>query len=342
MATSLHTLLGVTILATAAVPAQTYVFAADQSAAAGPLNALPLGDRGPTGAFQNARTQIRVPAAVFPAGATITNVAVAAGGAGSYGLRLLEVRLGQLPGTDLGQSFSGNLNGDVVVLSRRDTVLTFPSADGWVELGLTRSFQPDGTRAVVVDVVVQGSVFAGAVAGTHRSTTLQHVFALNYAESNPGQPAYGPLDAGAQLRFTLADGSFVVTGTACGPGVRPLPAITGTGSTARRQGFTVSAASLRPATAALFLLGRSAARWNNVTLPLDLTTVGAPGCWLYTEVLLLLPLATDQGGAVSVPFTIPDDPALAGHQFFVQWAALDPAANPLGLAWTALGRGTFR
>jgi hypothetical protein len=342
MATT-QSLLSVLLLAATPARAQTFAFAPDPDPGTGAVNAIPLGDRGPTGAFQNLRTQIRVPASVFPiGGATITDLAVAAGSAGSYSYRLLEVRMGHLPGTDLSTSFPANLAGDVAVLSRRDMTLTFARADAWSDLGLFQSFRHDGSRPLVVDVVVQGASFSGPVAGTRRSTTLQHVFALNYAESNPNQTAYGPLDAGARLRFTLADGSFVVAGVACGPGVRPLPAISGTGSTARRGSFTVSAASLRPNTAALLLLGRSEQSYAGVPLPLDLTAVGAPGCRLYTDLLLVTVRAADAGGAVAVSLTIPDDPALAGRNFFVQWTALDAAANALGLSFTALGRGLFR
>ena len=75
-------------------------------------------------------------------------------------------------------------------------------------------------------------------------------------------------------------------------------------------------------------LGNSRDRLGNVTLPLDLTPLGAPGCSLLTNLVTLLPVAP------VIPYTVvPLGPetALRGlGPVFCQWLAGD-TANALGI-----------
>ncbi|MEM7205464.1 MAG: LamG domain-containing protein [Planctomycetota bacterium] len=64
-----------------------------------------------------------------------------------------------------------------------------------------------------------------------------------------------------------------------------------------------------------------------LTLPADLTTAGAPGCWLLQSAQLALPAA---GG---LDLAVPNAPALVGRALFAQWIAPDPTGSlPLGVA----------
>lgn len=85
------------------------------------------------------------------------------------------------------------------------------------------------------------------------------------------------------------------------------------------------------ANSAAFLLGFSASQWGPVALPLDLGTLGLPGCRLAVapEFVALEPA----GGATAVhAFTVPTEQALLGIAFFAQVLAADPAVQPAGLA----------
>ena len=69
---------------------------------------------------------------------------------------------------------------------------------------------------------------------------------------------------------------------------------------------------------------------NAVQPGFDLTPLGMPGCELLAtlDALLTFPLA---GSPAPFPFTIANDPALAGFTLHAQAATLTPGANPLGL-----------
>lgn len=86
--------------------------------------------------------------------------------------------------------------------------------------------------------------------------------------------------------------------------------------------------------AAAVFVGASDARWGNATLPFPLDPLGAPGCTLWAEPILLLvpPL-----GSPSRPWSLalPINVSLAGAPLFAQGVVLDPLANPFGLALSA-------
>ena len=69
---------------------------------------------------------------------------------------------------------------------------------------------------------------------------------------------------------------------------------------------------------------------------------GMPGCWLWTEILLLGTAPTDATGGAQVGLPIPNDPGLADKAFYVQWFVVDAAANPAGLSTSPGGAVVVR
>jgi hypothetical protein len=81
---------------------------------------------------------------------------------------------------------------------------------------------------------------------------------------------------------------------------------------------------------AFLILGFSKKTWNSTPLPLDLTSLGAPGCRLAASLQMMLPGASVNGTATySLP--IPNDPTLVGAIAYLQGLSLDASANALGL-----------
>jgi len=74
--------------------------------------------------------------------------------------------------------------------------------------------------------------------------------------------------------------------------------------------------------------------------PIDLTTIGAPGCWIYVYPWFTLTawpvvqLGSRQRFAIA-EYSVPNNPNLVGATFGSQWLAPDLANNPLGLAVSA-------
>lgn len=108
-------------------------------------------------------------------------------------------------------------------------------------------------------------------------------------------------------------------------GARPQISCSGTMSIG--QVSTIKVSEARPAAPALLFLGASNAVWGSISLPLDLTFMGAPGCRAHVSGELSLALATDPTGSAAFPLAVPNNAALVGLHFFTQWYIVDPAVN---------------
>jgi hypothetical protein len=328
------------LLLAAGAAAQVYV--PDANPGTGPVNSVPLGGKGPTGAFQNMRTQIRVPASFLPAaGSTITDVGFAGADDANYTYALLELRCAHLPGAALAPTFAANLAGETQVLRKQNATLPL-ARDQWRNVGLTASFVHDGARDLVLDVVIQGAYFTGTAPGTHRSSTLETVYALNYDVAQPAPGGFGPFLAGSKLALTLAGGAVVTVGTGCPKPDRTPVGIAWAGAPARNATFTVRASAAPAAARLVLLLGQSERTFGSVPLPLDLAVLGAPGCILRTDVLASPAVTADGSGAAALSLPIPDNPTLRGQQLNCQWLAPVPGANALGVVVSAMLRATLQ
>lgn len=86
---------------------------------------------------------------------------------------------------------------------------------------------------------------------------------------------------------------------------------------------------------ALLVLGTSRSTWGAVSLPLKLDVMGASGCFLNVEMLLVTGLSTDAQGEARQGAPIPNQASLRGQELYAQWAVAEPGANPAGLVSTA-------
>ena len=132
---------------------------------------------------------------------------------------------------------------------------------------------------------------------------------------------------------------FRTFGVPCRGTLAAAPRIGYTGSHQLGTGTGTWTLAAAPAGADLFfLLGRSRARvGGSPLLPLDLAPLGAPGCALRAEPLLLLGSRASAGGAAQVNLAIPGLPALYRVTLYGQFLVAARGANVLGLVATAGG-----
>jgi hypothetical protein len=84
------------------------------------------------------------------------------------------------------------------------------------------------------------------------------------------------------------------------------------------------------------LLGVSKTNWNGIPLPVDLGSIGMPGCTLFTSAELVATLSAPSGVATwTLP--IPPEPAFVGSRLWQQAVVLDPGANVLGMSASNAG-----
>lgn len=86
-----------------------------------------------------------------------------------------------------------------------------------------------------------------------------------------------------------------------------------------------------PATATVLMVGVSNQRLFQLPLPFEATPLGAPGCWLYCDHVVMLLGRSDGGGSQVAHAAVPGEPSLIGSRLFTQFFAVDVAANRAGL-----------
>lgn len=130
---------------------------------------------------------------------------------------------------------------------------------------------------------------------------------------------------------------FAAHGTACPAGA----AFGGFGATGWPGGsiawfFDSGAAAGLPGAGVLGLSERS---WNGLPLPIDLGALGAPGCRLWIDPLLVAGSAQAVGGTGRVTITVPLPPqrSLAGQRVLAQTIVFDAAHNLLGVRTSPWG-----
>ena len=101
--------------------------------------------------------------------------------------------------------------------------------------------------------------------------------------------------------------------------------------------FNVTLAKALGGSAALLAIGSGNTSWGPITLPFDFG-----GCDLNVPITLGVstPVAGSGGGngTASVPLPIPNDPALAGARFYLQWLVIDAGSpSPFGVVSTLGG-----
>lgn len=118
-----------------------------------------------------------------------------------------------------------------------------------------------------------------------------------------------------------------------------VPAIVPVSPPRMSQPFQVDIANLRAGGAGFMFIGLSDTNWLGIPLPRDLTGLGLPGCqqWVSTDEGFLVVHA---GSSASFGFTTPASPLFYGTRFFLQYAAVDPAANTFGAALSNAFAGT--
>jgi hypothetical protein len=119
-----------------------------------------------------------------------------------------------------------------------------------------------------------------------------------------------------------------------------VPFLSATGVPTLGQTFKVNLAQARKNTAAVLIFGTSNTNWIGINLPLDLTFLGAKGCFLRASMdLFLVGTAVGTTGASSVTVGIPNLTSLMGIKFHNQYFVIDPPANSFGLVFTNGGTG---
>lgn len=154
-----------------------------------------------------------------------------------------------------------------------------------------------------------------------------------WSELAPSGPIYTSSTTIFDVGVTVVPvASSMPYGSACGAMSTSGWAVTGA-PTVGNAGYAVGLRQGVPSSFAVLALGdsRSASTVFGAPLPIDLSALGAPGCHLLVDPLVLSAQPTDATGAANQPFPIPAAPILAGVEWSAQWVQPDAAIGPFGL-----------
>jgi hypothetical protein len=136
---------------------------------------------------------------------------------------------------------------------------------------------------------------------------------------------------------------FFTYGEGCPGSNSQRPAIGSMGNPAiPNPGFAVTIANGRASSIGLHVLGYSRRNWSGVPLPLDLSSLGAPGCAILGNGVLIQFATLDGAGAAALPLPIPADLSLRSATLTHQWWVVDSTANALGLSFSEGGESVLR
>lgn len=134
--------------------------------------------------------------------------------------------------------------------------------------------------------------------------------------------------------------SYYVFGSACF-GTAGFPTLMPLQLPRLGQFFSIVLFRLPANTGGMVFIGFDRNQWGSINLPFDLTPLGLTGCSLYTSVEFADFILTGQYGIAGWGMGIPNNPELAGLQFFNQAVFPDSGANPGGFVFTNAGAGVI-
>ena len=321
-----------------AVPAVSQCFyAPDNSAGTGTCNVIPFGDPNPSSpTWGNQIYQSVLTAAdLNNTRGLVTGLAFAPCSSGDRVFQSLKITMAHIQGP-MTATFATNLGANpIVVLDVRD--FSWPqTADTWNMLPLAVPFPYDPAQGdLVVEILAMGVGQPNvSSAGMHRGDR-QRLYATGWAGTPPASGSTGA--AAAKMSACINTAGTTTFGRACASSAGPL-ALSYSGTSQLGQVLNVDMANGRPSFPAFAITGTTIAP----PFPIDLAGLGAPGCFLHTDQLVVLATATSGTGTATIPLPIPNNPTLMGLMLFNQYGHLDPLANTLGFAfsnggWFAVG-----
>ncbi len=261
---------------------------------------VPFGRSGPM------RTQIAYGGHLFAGVTTMTGLAFRLDGAATeVGKQVdVEVRMSTMTyGVPAIQPFFSSNRGadETVVFDRKNVQLPAGSAQSpapfSTQLPFDRTFtyDPAAGAAVLIEIIVHGQQV-----GTF---SLDATFLCT-----SGFEYFGPAGCGSlQLNIPTAQ---VMWG---------------------RPAF-IELSGVVPGTLTGLMLGsQEGGTWAGLSLPFDLASIGAPGCYVSTNLLAGFGMNADANGQAMYRLQIPSMPRLQNAWLHFQGLAADPLANPLGV-----------
>jgi len=248
----------------------------------------------------------------------------------------LEVRFGMATVNSLSNTFTENVTSPMTtVLHRNDHTVTYGLGETWSPLGLDEGFwfHPAQGKLLIEVVVRHPEELAQAgFADLQASTTFLTSGRRASFTLNP--PTTGGSTFVPGFRFCTDQGTLSTFGVGCAVAGYDAPVLGLSGSPMPGGASTFWLSTTIPNGLALLLFGEQA----SFAFPVDLASIGAPGCLQYLAATSSLGITTNGLGIGSHTIQIPNNQALVGTIVLGQFANLTPGANARNVLTSNYGR----
>ena len=142
-------------------------------------------------------------------------------------------------------------------------------------------------------------------------------------------PATGSYSAVAGLRFCLGFSTWALDrfGNGCQGSNSKTPALIATGSAKFGGSIALSMKDALPNAPVFMVVGL-----QSHANPIDMTPMGAPGCFIYETIDMLLPVVANSAGSYSIKFNVPKKAPITCPTTYIQMFPKDARANAMGLS----------
>lgn len=249
------------------------------------------------------------------------------------------------PVNKLSGTYANNVKGTQVEVFRGPLYFHTPSGNNPAEFSVvipfTKPFLYVGVDPILIDIVPLSPCAGGGDSRgsdfDRTSTTMYTVLGKNKAGCGAPTTGGSASQGGFVIKFwgsTLMEYGYGCKGSS---GQSPLISSTGAPKVGNAA-FAVQVTNAKAQSAGALFVGIDRTRFGKaIPLPWDLTGLGAPSCWLWTDIAFIATAPTTSTGLGIAPLPIPNNPNLSGLDLFFQWTIFDPAANTAGLAFSSGG-----
>lgn len=222
----------------------------------------------------------------------------------------------------------------------------------WTQLSPAHPLSPRMNAIIATDLLRGRIVLYGGYNGVALFETAEwdgSDWTLLPTPVQPGVPAFPAMATGPGGRHVVLFGGEDPTGVphaetwsygqlaatrafGSGCGAPPLALAPAAGSAPVLGQVFRSEMTAVPAGAVPFQsLGFSNTMLNGLPLPIDLTQFQMPGCFLHHDAVALFLSCTLLGGTATHALSLPNQPAFAGWEVYLQGYVLAPGSNPAGV-----------
>ena len=272
-----------------------------------------------SGSWTNQRYHTILRSADLGRAGPITGLGFAPCTSGQHWNNTLQVRMSHVPpGYSLSNTFSANLPNPVTVLDARD--YSWPLVqDQWNEIGLMSPFAYDGQSDVVIEIIATGNIFSAG--SNFRRASEPRVYASGWTGAPPATGSLGNAALKMRVQFGCANASIFGRGCAgLGAQISGNPTLGSTWSM-----IATGAQSTSP------LFQRLGFVNSGPLFPYNLTSIGFPECYVFSDSLATNFALANGAGVGSFAMGIPNQPVFIGTTFYAQWMNFNSSA-PAGLS----------